>query len=236
MEEKLTGLVLSKTDYGENDRIVNIFTLEKGTVSAVLKGVKRAGAKLKFASEPFCFAEFLFSERLNRRTVTGASLKDSFYPVRENIEKFFAAGVVLEFLRRFARENIVSPDMFFAAVSCLKELAYGDNPPKAALCAFLISALKIAGYALNFGGCFSCGKEISGRVFFDPFSGGFLCENCRKNEGREINAQTYFALKKSEAGEKIGETEAVFALRLLDFYVKTKTEEKLSSLQELLKI
>ena len=236
MEEKLTGLVLSKTDYGENDRIVNIFTLEKGTVSATFKGVKRAGAKLKFASEPFCFAEFLFSERAGRRTAIGASLNDSFYPVRESIEKFFAAGTVLEFIRRFARENIVSPDLFFTAIDCLKETAYGDKNPKVLLCAFLLNALKISGYAINLHGCFLCGKDISGRVFFDPFSGGFLCENCRKNEGREINAETYFALIKAAKGLELSEKEAVLSLRLLDFYVKTKTEEKLNSMQELLKL
>ena len=235
MEEKLTGLVIAKTDYGENDRIVKIFTLEKGTVSASLKGVKKAGAKLKFASEPFCFAEFVFSERAGKRTVIGASLNDSFYPLREDTVKFFAAGAALEFIRRFAREDITSPDLFFTAIEGLKEMAYGGYSPRYALCRFLITALKIAGYALNLGGCFRCGKETP-RIFFDPFSGGFLCENCYSGEGREINAATYFALKKIENGEITTEEETVFALRLLDFYIKNKTEEKLNSVQELLKL
>ena len=236
MEEKLTGLVLSKTDYRENDRIVKIFTLEKGTVSASLKGVKRAGAKLKFASEPFCFAEFLFSERAGRRTVIGASLNDSFYPVREDIVKFFAAGTVLEFVRRFAKEDIISPNLFFNAIECLKQIAYGEKSPRATLCSFLMSSLKTVGYALNTDGCFICGKEIEGRLFFDAFSGGFLCEKCFNGEGREINYSTYLALKKIENNAKTTDEETLFALRLLDFYIKTKTEEKLNSLQELLKM
>lgn len=236
MEEKLTGLVLSKTDYGENDRIVKIFTLEKGTLSASLKGVKRAGAKLKFASEPFCFAEFLFSERAGKRTVIGANLNDSFYPVREDIIKFFAAGAMLEFIRKFAKEEITSPNLFFASIEGLKEIAYGGTSARRALCAFLLNALKIAGYALNADGCFNCGNEIENRVFFDTFSGGFLCENCFNGEGREINFATYAALKKIETGEKTAEEENIFALRLLDFYIKNKTEEKLNSLQELLKM
>ena len=236
MEEKLTGLVLSKTDYGENDRIIKIFTLEKGTVSAVLKGVKKSGAKLKFASEPFCFAEFLLSERAGRRTVTGASLNDSFYPVREDVIRFFAAGTVLEFIRCFAKENITSPNLFFCAIECLKEISYGSVPPKRALSVFLLSALKISGYALNTDGCFKCGKEIDGRVFFDSQSGGFLCERCFNGVGREINFATFISLNKIENGETVSEEESVYALRLLDFYIKNKAEEKLSSLQELLKM
>ncbi len=235
MEEKLTGLVIAKTDFGENDRIVKIFSLEKGTVSANLKGVKRAGAKLKFASEPFCFAEFTLSERAGRRTVTGASLNDSFYPVREDITKFFAAGTVLEFIRKFAREEITSPRLFFAAIDCIKEMAYGESSSRYTLCRFLLTALEISGYAINLDGCCACGKEIDGRIFFDPFSGGFLCGNCFNGEGREINSATYFALKKIAKKEEASEEETLFCLRLLDFYIKTKTEEKLNSIQELLK-
>ena len=43
MEEKTSGIVLSGVGYGENDKIVNIFTLDKGVVSARMKGVKRQG-------------------------------------------------------------------------------------------------------------------------------------------------------------------------------------------------
>ena len=63
MEEKISGIVLGGISFGENDKILNIFTLEKGVISAKIKGVKKAGAKLKFASEPFCFAEFIFMKK-----------------------------------------------------------------------------------------------------------------------------------------------------------------------------
>ena len=62
MEEKLSGIVLGGVNFAENDKILSVFTLEKGVVSAKIKGVKKAGAKLKFASEPFCFAQFIFSK------------------------------------------------------------------------------------------------------------------------------------------------------------------------------
>ena len=115
MEEKMSGIVLGGISFGENDKILKIFTLEQGVVSAKIKGVKKAGAKLKFASEPFCFAEFIFSKRGDMRTVIGASLIDSFYPVREDIVKYFASGTVLEFVKRFYKENIASKDAFFNA-------------------------------------------------------------------------------------------------------------------------
>ena len=80
MEEKMSGIVLGGVNFSENDKILNILTLEKGVISAKIKGVKKAGAKLKFASEPFCFAEFIFSKNLDKRTVIGASLLIVFTP------------------------------------------------------------------------------------------------------------------------------------------------------------
>lgn len=234
MEEKLRGIVLSGTPYLEGDKILNIFTLEKGSVSARIRGVKKAGAKLKFASEPFCFAEFVFMKTADRRTVVSASLIDSFYPVRLDVVKYFCGGTVLDFLRKFCKEEIVSPKLFMLATETLKILAYTEKDAISALCTFLIDALSIAGYGLNMGDCAGCGKEINGRVFFDASSGGFLCEDCFSGTGREINYSTFSALKTLSLGGEDKEF-SVKALRLIDYFMEYKAEVKLKPLKELIK-
>ena len=236
MEEKLSGIVIGGVSFGENDRIINIFTLEKGVVSAKIKGVKKAGAKLKFASEPFCFAEYIFSKTQEKRTVIGASLIDSFYPVREDIKKYFAAGTVLEFIKRFYKESMVDPDEFFLCINTLKEIAYGKNA-MSSLVSFLVNALKQVGYKLTLSGCFCCETEIVGRVFFDYRTGAFLCEECFDGVGREINLSTMQALSLAEKGELTDSSiYTVKALKLLEYYILNGAEEKLQSLNELIKL
>lgn len=235
MEEKLNGIVTGGVNYGENDRILSIFTAEKGIVSAGIKGVKKAGAKLKFASEPFCFAEFVFSVKGNRRTVTGASLIDSFYPIREDVVKYFCGGAVLEYLRKFYKEGIASPQAFFLSAEALKELAYGEKPPKEVLASFLLSALSVSGYGIAETNCLKCGEEINRRAFFDYEAGGFFCENCNES-GREINLSTLKAIKKIKNGEPTEDIYVIAALRLLNYYIKNKTEENLNSLSEIFKL
>ena len=236
MEEKLSGIVIGGVSFGENDRIINVFTLEKGVVSAKIKGVKKAGAKLKFAAEPFCFAEFVFSKTQEKRTVIGASLIDSFYPVREDIKKYFAAGAVLEFIKRFYKESMVDADEFFLCINALKEIAYGDNP-LSKLVVFLVSALKNVGYNLTLSGCFKCEENIDGRVFFDYRTGAFLCEECFDGDGREINLITLKALILAKNGELTDKDEgAVKALKLLEYYILNGAEEKISSIGELISL
>lgn len=236
MEEKLSGIVISSISYGENDKILNIFTPDKGVISAKIKGVKKATAKLKFAKEPFCFAEFIFSSTTKGRTVIGASLIDSFYPLREDINKYFCAGAVVEFIKKFYKENILSPDAFFIAVSALKEIAYGDALPQVALIRYLILALKEEGHALDLSGCGGCGGDITGRIFFDYRQGAFYCKECAGEGCREISLLTFNTLKSILEGAEVKGEGVLKGLKLLDFYLENEGEESLSSLKETIKI
>jgi len=233
MVEKYNGIVLSGINYGDNDKILNIFTLEKGVVTANLKGVKKAGAKLKFAAEPFCFAEYIFTEKSGRRTVINASLSDSFYPVREDIKKYYCAAAVVEYVKKFLKEEMVSPELFALVLKALKDIAYTGGDPAVALVAFLTDALALSGYALTLSGCYSCGKEPTGKVFFDTYSGSFLCEDCFGGKGREIKHSTFEALKNASLGLPVSPDGAKDALRLLDYYISNKADENISSLKEL---
>ncbi|MBR2498371.1 MAG: DNA repair protein RecO [Clostridia bacterium] len=236
MEEKLSGIVLGGVNFGENDRILNIFTLEQGVVSAKIKGVKKAGAKLKFASEPFCFAEFIFMKKGTMRTVKNASLLDSFYPVRENIVKYFCAGTVVEFLKRFYKEEMISEQTFFLSVDALKQIAYSEQP-KSALVKFLVDALFVAGYGLRTHDCALCEEEISERPFFDYRTGSFYCLECAPDGAREISVHTLSALIKSSVSELLDDDVGTDrALKLLEFYIQNRSEENLKSLKELIKI
>ncbi len=235
MEEKLSGIVLGGISYGENDKILNLFTLEKGLISAKIKGVKKAGAKLKFASQPFCFAEFILRNGKAGYTVINASLIESFYSLREDIFKYYAGGAVLEFVKRFYRENILSPEAFFAVIQGLKNIAFGDKP-LCALVEFFVLELREAGYALELDGCVTCGKKTANRMFFDYSNGGFYCDECFNGAGREINPDTFTALNIAVNKGELNREQAVRALRLIDYYLENKTEERIASLKELLKM
>ena len=236
MEEKVQGIVLSAVSFGENDKILNIFTPDKGVVSAKIKGVKKAGAKMKFAAEPFCFTEYVFSVRGNMRTVIGASLIDSFYSVREDVRKFFAAGAAIEYDRKFLKEGIVSAELFVLTAEFLKNLAYGNRPAEPLLLNFLIGALRLSGYGINAGCCYKCGALPEDRVYFDHASGGFLCEGCKEDRGREIRLSTFYALKRAAEGEELEEKDALPPLKLIDHYITLKADETLKSLKELIKM
>ena len=235
MEEKVSGIVLSSISYGENDKILKVFTLEKGVISTRIKGVKKAGAKLKFASEPFSFVEYVLRKGKAGFSVINASLIDSFYPLRENIFKYYAGATVLEFIKRFYQENIVSSQAFLLAINGLKNISYGENC-LGLLAQFLICAIKESGFALLTEGCFNCGENAVKRMFFDYKSGAFYCQNCSNEDAREINPETFYTIQKLEKGESMEDIKSVKALKLIDYYLEGRMDERLNSLKELIKM
>ena len=236
MEQKVNGLVIKSVNYGENDKILTIFTMEKGVICAKIKGVKKAGAKLKFSAEPFCFAEYVLSVKGNFSTVTGASLHDSFYPLRENIINYYAGAIILEFIKKFCPENTEFSQLFLQVISALKDLAYGENKAIFVLVKFVIQALSAIGYATELDKCFACGEQVERRAFFNFEDGAIYCENCATEKEVEISVNTYYALRDILNGEVITESKYLIrAFNMLMHYLGVKTGEKISSVDEFLK-
>ncbi len=147
MEFKTDALMLKAVDYGENDKMVTLLTAARGKIGACMKGVKKANAKLKFAAQPFCFAEYVLAEKSGRHTVTSASLYDGFFSLREDVEKYYAAAVVCEACDKLLYEEMQGGELLVAAVSALTRMCEEDAAFP--LIVFLLTALRLAGYPVR---------------------------------------------------------------------------------------
>ncbi len=225
MREKTDALVLRSTDYRDNDKILTLFTPDEGKQTAVMRGVKKSGARLRFAAEPFCFAEYVFAGKAGRNTVISASLYDGFYAVRTDLAKYYAACAVCEACNLLLPEGAESGAFFTETVRALEQICYDDE--KEGLARFLLQALAFAGVAPDLDCCGVCGGALQGqRLYFDFDTGRFSCPACHK--GIAANGHTYEYLTKLGGlpfSLPEGETDApVRAIRLLAHYLFRKTE------------
>ena len=228
MEFKTDALLLRATDYGENDKIVTLLTADRGKLTASAKGVKKAGAKLRFASQPFCFAEYVLAQRGGRHTIVSAALHDGFYSLREDVNVFYAASCVPEVCDRLSYEDGESGKFLLAAVTALREI--GENP-SFALVKFLTRALALAGYPVEAGDCAVCGSPLSGRIFFDFSCGAFTCHDC--GVGTPASMSTYETLRAALTGKGESSPDGEKrALRMLRAYLNTQADLDLPTLGE----
>lgn len=231
MQFKRDALMLRYADYKESDRMVTLLTAE-GKLSAAMKGVRKSGAKLAFAAQPFCFGEYVFTQTAGRSTVISASVYDGFYALREDLCRFYAASVVCETCNKLVYEDTESGAFLVLAVQTLKDLCRTQGAETGAvLLNFLLNALSLAGYAVRADVCPVCGKEPRGIVRFDMESGTFCCFDCVKCV--RASESTFHAVRSALRGDAPEEKDGVArALKLLGVYFETRTETPLPSLRE----
>ncbi len=231
MEFTTDALVLRSADYGENDRIVTLLTAKRGKLSAVMKGVKKAGARLNFASRPFCFAEYVLAEKGPRYTVTGASLYDGFFSLSEDIAALYGAACVTQAADILLYEGMAGGPLLVSAVHALGELSEGKGD---AVVRFFLEALSLAGYPVTAGECPVCGAIPHGRMRFDMDRGAFTCDAC--SEGVPASETTYLAISSVLGGGSCAGDGCLRALRLLGAYFLVKTDSRPQSLGEYLRL
>lgn len=148
--EKYQAIVLRSIDYKDNDKLVSLYTLERGKLFASLKGVKKAGAKLKHAGEPFCFGEFMIAGRGSGESathvITGLSVTEFFFDIASDIDKFYAGSIILEVLDAAGLFDEGNKDLFLESLSALKNLAFSGTNRLVVLLRFMLRVLRISGY------------------------------------------------------------------------------------------
>ena len=240
MEIKTTAFVLACTDYKENDKLLTLFSAERGKMTAALRGAKKPTAKLKFAAQPFLLGEFILAEKNGFFTVTGASAIDAFYALRADVEKFYAASCMAETLRRVLQEDQPEFALFSALGTAFKLLSYEKTDAKLYLIRFLLTALFEQGVGVDFSACKACGKEAENYAFSFR-DGGVYCKNCRpadavplKSEVSDLLSAVFSAEAEELIGKKADPVAERGALRLLgDFFAEHVGEELVSLSQYL---
>lgn len=238
MEIKVNAVMLRAADYGENDKILTLLTAENGKITAGIKGVKKPNAKLKFAAQPFCFAEYVLTAKGDKYTVINCSELESFYDLRTDINKFYAACAALEGAQAATYDGVECGEIFYALVKTLSTICTGDE--RQPLINFLNFLLAKSGYAISTDGCTECGKSLENaeKLRFDMDTGAFTCYDCGTGVG--ASAVTYNVLRKIAGKtfdpEFITADGEKRALRLIREYFAYKTDSPLKSLSEYLRL
>ena len=238
MEIKTEGIVLQSMDYKDNDKLLTLFSPTLGKILVGARGVKKPKAKLSFAVQPFCFAEYVLAEKGGRYTVTGAYLHESFFDLRLDIDRFYAACAMAEVCRAILMENEEYEGLFVGFIEGLKALALGKEDCVEALVSFILIALRESGYPIDLSYLEECDGEIGDKLWFD-FSDGKFTAFDRCVQGERASVSTYHTLRKC-AGLTYDETQLEGgkkrALRLLRAFLYEKTEEEYKNLGEVIRL
>jgi DNA repair protein RecO (recombination protein O) len=176
---KTEAVVLRSMRYGEADRILHLYTPDRGRVGAIAKGVRRARSRFGGRLEQFSHVGLVLHEgRSDLMTVTGA---DSIRPharLHADGAAIDAAARACDALGRLFETSDPHPEVFHLL---LNELALLDDDPARAThanqLAFRMKLLLAAGLAPHLSACATCG-EHDHLVAFSGAAGGVVCSAC----------------------------------------------------------
>ena len=181
---KTEAVVLRSIRYGEADRVLHLFTLERGRVGAIAKGARKTTSRFGGRLEPFSHVELVLREgRGDLQLVTAAHLVRSHDASRIDPYRMGVGHIGLEAVLKLFVESDASPRAFHALTRFLDLLdaAERELPARPALdplvLSFQLKLLWLSGYLPHLAGCASCGDE-TGLVGFSPQAGGGVCAAC----------------------------------------------------------
>lgn len=195
MEEKIRAIVIKNIDFKEKDKQIVLFSLEKGKIIAFLRGVKAPKAKLKYAKELFCFADYILVEGKAGSVITSCEVIDTFFDITKKYENYACGAMILEVVNSVIGYNEPNPALFLECLRALKVLAYEDVKPEYVAVKFLISIFEGLGYQLSLNKCSSCGGPFIHKRFLNLDSGEITCLGCKAPNSIEISSTVHSALR-----------------------------------------
>jgi DNA repair protein RecO (recombination protein O) len=172
---RLQAIVMRRRDMGEADRLLTVFTRDRGKVNLLAKGVRRAASRKAGHIEPFTYTDLLVAKGANLDLVTQAETIEAHRHVREDLWLSSLAYYVVELADAFTQDEDPNSMLFELLLETLGRLDTGQAVTLAVRY-YEIHMLDLAGYQPQLFHCIQCGQPLQQEVNFLSFErGGCLC-------------------------------------------------------------
>jgi DNA repair protein RecO (recombination protein O) len=175
---RVEAVVLRHSDYGEADRILVIYTRDKGKLRVIAKGVRKIRSRKAGHLEPFTRASLQLAAGRDMAIVTQADTVDTYLPMRDDLVKTGLAAYVIEVVDRFTYEEEANPAIYRLLTDTLERIS-AQADPALALRYYDLHLLDLLGFRPELFRCLGCGEEIQPQdQYFSVAQGGIYCPNC----------------------------------------------------------
>jgi DNA repair protein RecO (recombination protein O) len=192
------AIVLKRSDFGEADRNIVLFTPYKGKFHAIAKGARRPVSKLAGHVELLNRSQLQIALGRNLDIVTQAEVRENFLHLRTELWHMTCGFYLAELVDRFVEEHVTHSDIYTLLLQALRYLdadagalaqqraqenavsqTPGNGKTPLLLRYFELHLLTAVGYAPSFQNCVSCASELLPQENgFKASLGGALCPQC----------------------------------------------------------
>jgi DNA repair protein RecO (recombination protein O) len=219
------AVILRRQNLGEADRLLTVYSKDRGKLRVVAKGVRRPRSRKAGHLEPFTRVQLMLARGRELDIITQADSIDPYSSICSDLMRLGQAAYVVELLDAFTIDRDENSALFRLLVNTLERLSVGADL-EIVLRYYELRLLELSGYRPELFRCLGCGEEVRPEdQFFSPQAGGVICKRC----GQDRTGVRHISLN---------------ALKVLRYYqrntfayvssvsIRAKTHEELRALME----
>ncbi len=188
------GIVIRQSDYGEGHRLLDIFTEGLGIVKAVSYGALKSKGAAAASTQLLCYGDFTLYKGGGRfMSVNSADIRDSFYPVTEDIVKLALTVYMSDITYDILGENNADERILSLYLNSIYAMAYKNEDPQKVKTVYELKLMTAGGYMPSLYGCTACGAREEYAFSFEK--GGAVCKKCGAKNSVRINGAVLSALR-----------------------------------------
>ncbi len=177
------AVVLRRVDVGEADRVLTLYTPQRGKFRAIAKGVRRPTSHLGGHLELFIRSRLLLAKGRDLDYVTQAETVDPFIAFRDDPVLIWYPYYVAELLDRFSADNIENEVVYHLLLDTLGWIGRATNLDLL-MRYYEVQLLGLLGYRPELERCLICKNPLQpteGNAF-SVAQGGMLCPACAPSQ------------------------------------------------------
>jgi DNA repair protein RecO (recombination protein O) len=173
---------LKSYNLSESDKIIVMYSKEKGLIRGVAKGVKKPKSKLGARMDLLVANTLMLHKGRNLDTICQAEVLNSFYKTRQDIDKIFYSMYVTEVVHNFGIEDDpCSEQIYNLLYQTLNTISISENKVEIliAVIKFQLKMMIESGFSIELDKCLCCHNDVEEEtMYFVPNLGGIICKNC----------------------------------------------------------
>jgi DNA repair protein RecO (recombination protein O) len=177
---------------GESDKVITVFTAERGIIRAVAKGARKPGTKMSGRSDVLCANKLFLSSGKTFEIITQAECIDTFPEFRSDLTRMSYALYYAELTQQLGQGLSEESQWYFDYLLRGLQLQARCRFDPAWLCLeFEMGLLEMLGYRPELTYCVTC-RQVLGDYnlgSFNPEQGGVVCQSCSLSHRRSEVAE-----------------------------------------------
>lgn len=180
MIEKVEGIIISETPYGDTSKIINVLTKDYGIIGIMAKGAKSMKSKLRAVTIKFTYGYFhIYYKKDKLSLLIDVDIINNFNNIKTDLTLIGYLNYLTELTTQVYKQNN-DERIYPIFINSIKKIDQLLNP---AIITNIVEIkyLDFLGIGLNLNACINCGNKTN-IVTIDPDQGGYICKNCYQGE------------------------------------------------------